>query len=432
MSVITPRPYDDFLASKQPARRSYGLDVHPDEMSESLFPFQRDLTAWAVRTGRAALFADTGLGKTRMQLEWARLVGGTVLIVAPLAVAHQTVEEARRIGIDAAYAADQSAVGSSGIYVTNYERVDRFESETLSGVVLDESSILKAVDSKTRRQLTGQFACVPLRLACSATPAPNDVAELANHAEFLGQASRAEMLAAYFVHDDDGWRLKGHAAEALYEWLSTWAAAVKRPSDLGYPDAGYRLPPLRISAEVVPVDFKPEGQLFATDLGGVGGRAAVRRQTLAARTDRATKLASQPGQWVVWCGLNAEADAVAEGVDGVVNVPGAWSAEAKAEALVAFSRGDHRALVTKPSIAGYGLNLQNVSQMCFVGLSDSYESYYQAIRRCWRYGQENPVDVRIVVSDLENEIVDNVRAKEAAAAETTNRLAAYAREAVRW
>jgi hypothetical protein len=289
-------------------------------------------------------------------------------------------------------------------------------------VALDESSILKNFTGATRTALIGQWRNTPMRSSWSATPAPNDVTELTNQAEFLGVLPRNEMLAAYFVHDDDGWRLKGHAAEPMFKWMSTWAIAARRPSDVGGDDAPYNLPPLNISSLVVDVEIEQEGQLFATDLGGVGGRAAVRRSTLDERVRVAADKLAEPGQWIAWCGLNDEANAIAKAVDGAVNVEGSMTPDEKAEAFEAFQAGDIRVLVTKPSIAGMGMNFQQCHQMVFVGLNDSFEAFYQSVRRCWRFGQQVPVDVWIAVSAIEQQIVDNVRRKESEVAGWVDRL----------
>jgi superfamily II DNA or RNA helicase len=407
--------YADFLARKDRRAERVGVEIDSAELHPLLHDFQRDGTAWALRTGRAALFWDCGLGKTFAQIEWARHAAESTLLVAPLSVARQTVREARSIDADVTYVRSGQDATEPGLWITNYEMVDQFDPAMFGAVVLDESSILKSVDGKVRSRLIETFRSVPRRLACTATPAPNDVAELANHAEFLGVMSRPEMLAAYFVHDERDWRLKGHASRPMYRWMTSWAQALRRPSDLGYSDEGFDLPDLRILAEPVDVATIPDGQLFATDLGGVGGRARVRRETLDARVERTAALAAGKDQWIVWCGLNDESRALAE-IDGAVNVEGSWSPDEKAEALEAFQDGEVRVLVTKPSIAGFGMNFQNCSRMAFVGLSDSYESYYQAIRRCWRFGQTEPVEAHIVVSELEMAIVENVRRKEAEAA----------------
>lgn len=413
--------YADFLARKSRYVPSIGVG-DPGDPHPLLHDWQAASVRWAARKGRAAIFWDCGLGKTFAQLEWARLSADTALIVAPLSVARQTVREARKIDQDVRYVRDGAQVTGPGLWITNYEMAGRFDPALFGAVVLDESSILKNVDGKTRRHLTGQFAGVRRRLACTATPAPNDVSELTNHAEYLGVMGRAEMLAAYFVNDEREWRLKGHARQPMMRWMAQWAMALTRPSELGYSDDGYDLPELRIVPEIVEAGHQAEGQLFATDLGGIGGRAKVRRSTLSARVERAATLASGTGQWIVWCGLNDEAAQCADAIPGAVNVEGAWDPDRKAEALEAFQDGEIRVLVTKTSIAGFGMNFQNCHRMAFVGLSDSYEAYYQAIRRCWRFGQSEDVTAHIVLSDLEQEIASNVARKEREAAVTSRAL----------
>lgn len=406
--------YQEFLASKSRTSSRAGRDVAASAVHPSLHPWQARIVVWAVRKGRAAVWADTGLGKTVISLEWLRLSGRTGLVVAPLAVCAQTVREAERIGITARYVRDEAQVVSPGVWVTNYEMIERFTPELFDAVVLDEASILKQSDGKTRTRLIRHFAPVPRRLACTATPAPNDPEELTNQAEFLGVMPRVEMLAAYFVHDAAGWRLKGHAREPMFAWMSGWAVALRRPSDLGFDDGAYVLPPLNIFAEIVDVEVETEGQLFATSLGGVGGRARTRRATMEARCALAIEVVrDEPDEsWLLWCGLNAEADALAKALPDAVNVAGSWSPEEKAAAFLDFADGKIRYLITKPSIAAFGLNWQHCARMAFVGISDSFESYYQAIRRCYRYGQTRPVNVHIVVSALERQIVANVKRKE--------------------
>ena len=418
--------YQQFLASKKKAVTPVGPTIDAAATHPKLHDWQAEIVRWAVHQGRAAIFADCGLGKTFIQLEWARLIADTTLIVAPLSVARQTVGESHKLDQDVRYVRSGSEVTGPGVWITNYEMVDQFNPAAFGAVVLDESSLLKNVEGVTRRKLTTGFAAVPYRLACTATPAPNDVAELCNHAEFLGVMPRNEMLAAYFVHDEIGWRPKGHASGPMFEWMATWSVALRRPSDIGYPDEGYDLPDLSIIPEVVDVELEAEGQLFPTELGGIGGRSKVRRSTLPARCERAAELCAGDDQWIVWCGLNDEASTVAKLVGSdAVNVEGSWTPDAKAEALEAFQDGQIRVLVTKTSIAGFGMNFQNAHKMAFVGLSDSYESYYQAIRRCWRFGQRHPVDAHVIVSTLENQIVDNVRRKETEAATVTDQLVQY-------
>jgi hypothetical protein len=273
---------------------------------------------------------------------------------------------------------------------------------------------LKQSDGKTRTKLIRHFADVPRRLACSATPAPNDMEELTNQAEFLGVTTRVEMLAAYFVHDDSGWRIKGHARGPMFRWMASWAVALRTPSDIGGSDEGYVLPGLEIIPHLLPVDVVPEGQLFATDLGGVGGRAKVRRATLDARCERAAKLVmDEPDEpWILWRKLLSEANRLADLLPDAVDVRGNWKPEAKAEAYLAFADGQIRQLITEPSMAAFGLNFQCCARMVFVGLSDSYESYFQGIGRSHRYGQKQVVRAHIVLSELEAQIAANVARKE--------------------
>lgn len=423
--------YQEFLARKTRAAKPAGHPVSPDDVNPVLHPWQREIVAWAVKTGRAAIFASTGLGKTFMQLEWARLSGSRSLIVAPLAVCHQTVREARKLGLYVRYCPEDSEADDDCIRITNYERADRFDPSVLDAVVLDESSILKASDGKTRTKLIRHFRHVPRRLSCTATPAPNDIEELTSQAEFLGVASRVDMLSTWFTHDDEGWRLKGHARAPMFRWMASWAVAIRRPSDLGYDDDGYILPGLRITPHLLPVDLEAEGQLFATDLGGVGGRAKVRRETLQARCERVAELvAKEPDEpWLLWCGLNDEADTLTRLIPGAVNVHGSMTPEEKADALLAFTDGRIRYLVTKPSLAGFGMNWQHCARMAFVGLSDSWEAYFQCIRRCYRYGQPRVVDAHIVLSELEGQIAANVNRKERAAEQMITDLVAEMRRA---
>ena len=418
--------YCQFLEGKRRTAHDTGIEIPDHFISKTLFPFQRDLTRWALRKGRAAVFADCGLGKTFMQLEWAAHIPGRVLILAPLAVAQQTVAEAAKLSQTAgmvAYARNQSEAYSQ-IVVTNYEMAEHFDPRQFDGVVLDESSILKSIDGKTKERLIDMFSDTPYRLCCTATPAPNDSAEFANHAEFLGICSREEMLAMYFVHDDDGWRLKGHAREPFFRWLASWGMSLAKPSDLGYSDDGYVLPELSIIPEIVHTDFVPEGQMFATDLKGVSHRSQVRRGTIDARVARAVSLITdEPDrQWIAWCGLNDESAALAAAIPDSVEVEGSMAPEEKTERIRRFLRGEVRVLVTKPRIAGFGMNFQNAARQVFVGMSDSYEAYYQCIRRSWRFGQSQPVHAHIVLSDLEQPIYDNVLRKEREARDAQSAL----------
>lgn len=414
--------YLEFIASKRAIVGASGISVAPKLINPMLFPFQRDLVRWACRKGRAALFADTGLGKSFCQIEWARLMGQTTLIVAPLSVAQQTQDEARKLGVVVRYVRSQADVAGP-LSITNYEMVEAFDPEAFGAVVLDESSILKAIDGRTRAKLTAMFSATRYRLCCTATPAPNDIAEIANHAEFLGIMSRTEMLAMFFVHDDQGWRLKGHAEEPFYRWLASWGMSVKKPSDLGYQNDGYDLKSLNVSPLFVETKMQSPGKLFFDGLKGIGDRVAVRKSTLESRCSEASRLLNEtPGQWIAWCGLNEESKNLSRMIPGSVEVEGSQSIETKISAIRSFQRGETRVLITKSKIAGFGVNLQNCHQMVFVGLSDSWESYYQCVRRCWRFGQEHPVDVWIVLSDAERQVYQNVMAKEREAEAMSARL----------
>lgn len=428
--------YATFLASKKREAPSSGIACEPGAFGDDLFDFQAHIVEWAVRRGRAAIWADTGLGKTRMQVEWLRHVlrdGQYGLILAPLAVAQQTIREAAVIGTTVTYAHDASEV-APGITITNYDRLHKFDAAVFDAVVLDESSILKAYSGTTKRALVEAFKDTPFRLACTATPAPNDLEELCNHAHFLGVMTPAEMRSTFFIADSRGefmkYRIKGHAKEAFYEWLASWAIACRTPADLGFDPSLYELPPLTIMDHSVESDWAADGELFTPQLQGITQRAQVRHATLEARVAAALDLVrAEPNeQWLLWCGLNSESEQLTSGVreflPNVVEVKGNDDPDVKAAALMAFGTGEIQVLVTKPAIAAYGLNFQSCSRMAFVGLSDSYEQYYQAIRRCYRFGQTRPVHAHIILADVEHVIAANVRAKERQARSITAGLVA--------
>lgn len=428
MEPTVVRNYKDFLQSKEIKAGAVGLSVDGETISPVLFDFQQDIVRWALRLGRAAIFADCGLGKTLMQLEWARHIGGRVLIFAPLSVAEQTIREGRKLGL-AVNHVRTSIEMRDGVNISNYEIAKKFIGTDLSGIVLDESSILKSVDGKTRKMMLEEFTSVPYRLCCTATPCPNDIAELANHSEFLGVMKRVEMLASFFVHDDEGWRLRGHASEGFYRWLASWAMALKNPADLGYDGSQFRLPDLAIRDVVIETEWRRPGHLFAGGLKGITDRSSVRKDSISDRVQSAANIAnSSEDQFIVWCGLNDESSRVSKMITGAVEVSGADSSDDKVSKILGFLDGRHRVLVSKPKIAGFGMNFQHCHQMIFLGLGDSYESYYQCIRRSWRFGQTREVQVHIVVTDHEEEIVENVRRKEAQADELTNRIIESARK----
>lgn len=419
--------YSDFLRRKSEAATLPGLDV-AGELHPAMFPHQRDVTRWALRRGRAAMFLDTGLGKSICQLVWAdhvcRLTDGRVIIMAPLAVGEQTEQEARRWGIDGVRFSREPT--DARITIANYEMLHAFDGLDVTGVVLDESSILKNFNGSTRKALTDRFARTPFRLACTATPSPNDYTELGTHSEWLGVKSQKEMLAEFFVHDGairangdtgaDGWRLKGHAQDAFWSWVATWGALVRKPSDLGYDDGGYALPELRMHEHVIAADHlasRSQGFLFAPESRSLADQRTTRRETMAARVELAAKLAEGDEPCLIWCELNNEADAVTAAIPGAVQVAGSDKPEDKAVRMLAFAAGTGpRVLVSKASICGHGMNFQCCARMIFVGASHSFEQTYQAIRRCWRFGQTRPVDVHVIRAETEGAIVANFRRKE--------------------
>ena len=379
----------------------------------AMFDFQRDITSWALKRGRAAIFAQTGLGKTLMELTWAHNVliktCGNILILAPLSVAHQIVTEGIKFGIPSKFCDEQSQV-EPGISVTNYGKLHKFDMSQFIGVVLDESSILKAFDGKTRRALIDTCAAVPYRLAATATPAPNDFMELGNHAEFLGVMSLSGMQATFFTHDGGEtakWRLKGHAEGRFWEWMCSWAVLVRKPSDLGYDDSQYILPALHQIEHIVHAD----GDRAAT----LSERIKARRASIPQRVAHAAMITPTDGPFVWWCNMNAESEGLAESIDGAVEVRGSDTDASKEKKLAGFKAGDIRVLITKPSICGFGMNWQHCANTGFVGLNDSFEQVYQAIRRFWRFGQTSEVTCNFVVATTEGAVLENIKRKEAEA-----------------
>ena len=423
--------YAAFLERKQRIFRGSGVDARSVEVPAKLYPWQSAITRWALKKGRAALFEDCGLGKSFQQIAWMDALKVPTLILAPLCVAEQTVQEAAKLGITVEYARNQYDAddATTPYIITNYERLDKFDSSRFKAVILDESSILKSFDGKTRTALIETFKETPYRLCCTATPSPNDIAELANHAEFLGLMTRAEFLATWFVHDDAGWRMKRHAVQPFYRWLASWAIAIRKPSDIGYSDDGFILPPLNIHEHIVETDG-PSSTLFPElGLSGIRGRLNARRDSLRERIDRVVNLVPEYGQtWLLWCGLNDEAEALADTIPGCVNIQGSDSYAEKKGAIESFLSGQTRTIATKLKIAGFGMNFQHCHHMAFVGIGDSFEQYYQGIRRCWRFGQKYPVDAHIVVSDAERAVVENVKRKEAAHDALSRELLQHMRE----
>lgn len=412
--------YHDFVASKTATHAPKGIDVGEADIRGDLSDWQRAVVRWALRKGRAALFLDTGLGKSRQALAWADAVsaraGKPVLILTPLAVGPQFVTEADKAGIPdvALWSGDSTA----RIQIVNYQKLHLIDPAKYAGVVPDESSILKSYSGRVVADLTAAFAATPYKLCCTATPSPNDVDELGNHAVFLGVCTRAEMLATYFTHDSADtakWRLKGHAEEAFWRWVATWAMVMRHPSDLGFvAAAGYDLPPLSVVEHVVDSPAQ-SGRLFAVPAVTLAEQRAARSRTRSERVRAVADLVNADAeQWLVWCERNDEGDALERAIRGAVQVAGADPDEDKADRMTGFTTGKYRVLVSKPSICGFGMNWQHCDRMAFVGLSHSFEQFYQAVRRCWRFGQTRPVTVHVVTSDLEAGILDNVRRKQAA------------------
>lgn len=426
--------YNEFLRSKRFRYVATGKAIERSEINPILFAFQKDIVRWAVKKGRCAIFLDTGLGKTFCQLEWARLVGGRALIVAPLSVARQTIREAVKIGIVVNFAHDESEI-KPGINITNYELIDNFSGD-IDAIVLDESSILKSISGKIKRKLIDTFSGVRFKLCCTATPAPNDYIEIGNHAWFLEVCTHQEMLSMFFINankehtiDVGGkllikkgsnkggteWRIKHHAEERFFEWMSSWAMFMMKPSDLGYDDNGFILPPLNIKPLIKDVvGYHQDDVLFFDGLSGISDRAKVRADMVDAKTEMLRGIIDNPQeQWIVWCGLDKEASAARKAIgDGCRDVSGADTIESKVRDFEDFQDGKYPVLISKPKIAAYGMNFQNANNMVFFGLNDSWETFYQAIRREWRFGQTKPVNVYILLASPEVEIYENIKRKE--------------------
>ena len=415
--------YQDFLSTKRVTTEAAGFDIAISDINPQLFGWQRRIVQWAIRRGRAALFEGTGLGKTGQQLEWARIVADytalPVLILAPLAVAKQTQREGAKFGIPVTVCRSQSDV-RSGVNVANYEMLGHFDPDTFGGIVLDESSILKAFSGVARKELTVFAKGIPYRLCCTATPAPNDLIELTNHAEFLDVMSGKEILALFFTQDGNtthAWRLKGHAVDPFYRWLASWAVALRSPADLGDDDDRFILPPLTMHQIEVESDAVQSGMLFPVEALTLQERQRERRATVESRVAATAALVNASADpWIVWCGLNDESVAVTKAIPGAVEVTGSDTPEYKERAMLDFADGTIRVLVSKTSICGFGMNWQHCSNVVFVGLSDSWEQYYQAIRRCWRFGQTKEVNAYIVTADTEGAVVRNIERKEKQAA----------------
>lgn len=421
--------YNSFLQSKRISAAPAGFDVAIEDLNIALFDWQKAIVRWALKRGRAALFEDCGLGKSLQQLEWAQQVykrtGKPVFILAPLAVAEQTAREGAKFGIPVTVVAtDDDVPDDCG--VTNYQKLHHFSPDQFGGIVLDESSILKAFSGTIRKQITDFARAIPYRLAATATPAPNDLIELCNHAEFLDVMTGKEIIALFFTQDGNtthNWRLKGHARDDFWRWMATWAVALRKPSDLGYSDTGFELPELRMHQVEVQATAPLQNYLVAVEATTLVEQRQARRDSLSDRVQACADLVNASEEpWIVWCDLNDESSALSKAIPDALEVRGSDSDEHKSKAMLDFAEGRIRVLVTKPSIAGFGMNWQHCCKMAFVGLSHSFEQVYQAIRRCWRFGQKRAVDCYIITSETEGAVVRNIQRKEKQANEMMNEL----------
>ena len=415
--------YDEFLRQKMRHASTTGLTEVPP-LNPMLFPFQRDVVTWALKKGRAAIFGDCGVGKTAIQIEYAKHVPGNVLIVAPLAVNQQTIKEGERFGIEIVNSRNGDRKGK--ITITNYEMLEKFKPQDYDGIVCDESGILKGFSGIYRQQLTQFASHMQWRLACTATPAPNDLIELTNHSEFLGMMSGKEIIALFFVQDGNTthkWKLKGHARTDFWKFLASWSVAFRYPSDLGYNDNGFILPPLRFQEHTLRSTKPTPGMLFTLEAHTMDERRCARRDSIEERVAKVASIVNgTQGPWIVWCNLNDESTQATAAIDGAVQVTGSDDLDYKEQALLDFANGKIRCLVSKPRIAGHGLNFQNCADVVFLGLSDSFEELYQATRRCWRFGQKRPVTVHIVITEAEGAVRKNIARKEKQADEMMNNV----------
>ena len=428
--------YEEFLKTKEMRAEACGFDIDRDSINPHAFDYQKDIISWACKKGKCAILTGCGTGKTVMLLEWCKAVhkhtGKPVLIVSPLSVVNQTSREAIKFGICSVNICRKQNDVINGVNITNYEMIEHFEPSVFSGVCLDESSILKSFTGKYQTLLTDMFCKTPYRLLCTATIAPNDYTEIGTSCEFLGIMSRTEMLATYFIHDSGDtskWRLKKAGVNKFWEWFATWAIYFNSPKDLGYEGEGYDLPPLNIK-KIFTESEPDEGTLFVQLAETLDERRNARKESLEDRTDKAADLANSRmwEQWLIWCDYNDESAVLKKKIDHCVEVKGSDEPEYKAQASLDFADGSIHALVSKPSIFGFGSNFQSCHNMVFCGLSDSYERFYQAIRRCWRFGQKEPVNVYIILSEKEMNVLDNITRKQAQMDEMQKQMTALMRE----
>ena len=412
--------YEEFLKSKRIEIKNSGFNLKKEDLNKKLFEFQKDIVCWALKKGKAAIFANTGLGKTAMQLEFSYQVwkkeNKPILILAPLAVSEQTIREAKKLFNYEVKFIEKNEDVINGINITNYEKLHKFNANQFICIVLDESSILKSFNGKIRTEIINKFEKTQYKLACTATPSPNDFMELGNHSEFLNVMKRNEMLSMFFIHDSgetSKWRLKGHADSKFWEWVANWAVVIRDPSELGYDDSRYNLPKLNIKEIFVKSDYKKEGLLFNGTAKTLMERRKARKESLISRVLKASEIANNSNEiFLVWCELNDESKQLKNNITDSVEIKGADKPDHKKKSLLEFSENKIKCLISKPKLSGFGMNWQNCNNMIFTGLSDSFEQYYQAVRRCWRFGQNEEVNVYIITSEQEGSTLDNIKRKE--------------------
>lgn len=419
--------YTEFIDAKRHDTTMHGFD--PLWMPDFLFDFQSSLVDWSLKKGRAALYCDCGLGKTPMQLVWSenvvRKTNGKVLILTPLSVSYQTVKEGEKFGVEVTRCNDGKVPSGKNIIATNYERLHYFNPNEFTGVVCDESSILKGIDGATRAAVTSFMRKLPYRLLCTATAAPNDYIELGTSSEALGEIGFSDMLSKFFKkadvtksrkdeHRSGIYRFRGHAEKDFWRWVCSWARACRKPSDLGFDDSKFKLPELLTNQHVVKSNTTPDGYLFNLPAVGLAEQRAERSRTCEERCGKAADLVDHDRPAVVWCHLNKESNMLKKMIPGSVEVCGSDSDEHKEESFHGFQKGDIRVIITKPTIAGFGLNWQHCNHQTFFP-SHSFEQWYQGIRRCWRFGQKHPVTVDVVTTEGEQRVLNNLKAKSAAA-----------------
>lgn len=417
--------YNDFLKTKVKAHQASGFDISEDKLNRNLFPFQRFIVRAALQNGRYAIFADCGLGKTLMQLEWAHQVAietnQWVLILAPLAVKGQTIQDGKKFGIYVQDYFEAEALNdlnncTTGIAIANYEQLDNIDSTLFSGIVLDESSILKNYEGSIKGQIIEAFHNTPYKLACTATPSPNDPMELGNHSEFLNVMSRNEMLSMYFVHDGGEtakWRIKGHSTDRFWQFVSSWAVMVSRPSDLGYSNEGYCLPALNYIEHQITTDKRDNGLLFNDVAISATNFNQELRQTREHRLNKAAEIANNtPDQVIVWIKQNEEGEYLKKIIPGAIEVKGSDTPEYKEKHLLGFANNEFRVLITKAKIAQFGLNYQNCHHQVFASLDFSFEALYQSIRRSYRFGQTKQVNIHLITTDTMQNVRESIRQKQ--------------------